>query len=213
VRWSSSCRVPRIDVDVVVGQVATEHGGRAGAAVQVDAQQNLRVAHRPGSLGRNGVGHHAVVDDRDVAQPCPDGGSVERHAARADRLEDRPGFGSPPNNAVFTSGELATARPTERADSASAAPLTWTTSVFELPSASATTCRARSSHTALTASPNARAPGVSGWTGRPPAAPPANNRTVSLVLGHASTVTPFHTGTAWSRTIVRTVACGPARRS
>ena len=67
----------------------------------------------------------------------------------------RPGFGSPPNAAVFTSGESATAFATTRASASSTAPATSTSSTCVTPSASAASWRSSDSPTSPIAAASA----------------------------------------------------------
>ena len=114
----------------------------------------------------------------------------------------RPGFGSAPNSAVFTSGESATARATVRASDSFPAPTTSTNSTWLTPSPSWISCDASDAPTSSIADAKPSHPESSGDTRSRPAAPLAKSSTVSLVLVHPSTVMALNAGARASRVSV-----------
>ncbi len=92
----------------------------------------------------------------------------------------RPQLGSRPNTAHLNRLLRATERPTSTASASEAAPTTSTAMSCSEPSASRTSCWARSWQTAVTAAVSASGDGVV------PDAPPASRTTVSLVDMHPS---------------------------
>ena len=113
-----------------------------------------------------------------IATSTPSGSNAARVVPIAERI--RPQFGSLPKNAVLTRLLRAIARPTSTASSSLAAPVTSIAMSLVEPSASARSCSARLSQTAVTAAVSSSGVGVM------PEAPLARSRTVSLVDMHPS---------------------------
>ena len=123
----------------VVGQVAAEHARAAGASPTRYAATRSRrpssaVAPRRRAPRRARSTPAAITPPlghlrrRRSTRRARRGSNATPAAPAACRI--RPGFGSPPNAAVFTSGESATARAIARASSSSSAPSTSTTSTW-----------------------------------------------------------------------------------
>ena len=144
----SSRRVLPVDAHVLVAQVAAEprrgrDRRRRERAPRSRLPSSPRAYRRAPTPARSSRRDHAARADADAADRDVERGRIEDHARRARRLQEAPGLGSPPNTAVFTSGESATAFATRRASSSVAAPSTSTIITRVAPSPSAISCRTR----------------------------------------------------------------------
>ena len=153
----ASRRVLRVDLHVVVREV----GGEVGGAGRAEPEVELDLADRPSS-GTSAAGRLARRRRGRRRSSAASAGRRRPARSRPRRTPSpaaarmRPQFGSRPNAAVLTSGEVAIRFAIAFASPALAAPLTSTSSRTVAPSPSMTICRDRSAQTSPSAAANSR---------------------------------------------------------